>query len=107
MAVYFLVDIKDVTDSDKLAEYRSKVLATVEANGGRYLALGGPAEVVEGSWAIGMPVLLEFPSRDAFDGWYNGDDYVPLRQMRLAATEGAALLIEGCEHPPASLVPAG
>jgi uncharacterized protein (DUF1330 family) len=106
MAVYFLVDIRDVTDPDKLSEYRSGVLATVEAHGGCYRVLGGPAEVVEGSWGIGTPVLLEFPSRTAFDSWYRSDEYSPLLQMRLDATEGAALVIEGCEHPPAALAPA-
>ena len=105
MAVYLLVDIRNVGDPDKLAAYRSRVLATVEANGGRYLALGGPAEAVEGTWKIGTPVLLEFPSRAAFDAWYESDDYSPLLKLRLDATDGAALLIEGCDHPPAALVP--
>ncbi len=107
MPVYFLVNIREVRDPDRMAEYRSRVLATVEANGGRYLVLGGPAEAVEGSWEIGTPVLLEFPSRDAFDAWYGSDDYIPLRDMRLEATEGAALVLEGCEHPPAALAPGG
>jgi uncharacterized protein (DUF1330 family) len=105
MTVYFLVDIKDVSNPEKLAEYRAGVLATVEANGGRYLVLGGPADVVEGTWSIGTPVLLEFPSRIAFDGWYHSEEYAPLRKLRLDATSGAALCIEGCKHPPAALLP--
>jgi len=28
-----------------------------------------------------------------------------LRKLRLAATSGAALCIEGCKHPPAALLP--
>ncbi|WP_161555729.1 DUF1330 domain-containing protein [Mangrovicoccus ximenensis] len=107
MAVYFLVDIRDVTDGDKLALYRSGVLATVEAHGGRYLVLGGPAETVEGTWTFGTPVLLEFLSRIAFDAWYSSADYEPLLELRLGSTTGAALLLDGCEHPPPSLVSPG
>ncbi len=107
MPVYFLVNIREVTDPDKMDVYRSRVLATVEAHGGRYRIMGGPAEAVEGAWEIGTPVLLEFPSRTEFDAWYGSADYLPLRTMRLEATEGAALVIEGCEHPPAGLVSSG
>lgn len=105
MPVYFLVDIAAVNDPDAMADYATGVLATVERHGGRYLVHGGPAETVEGAWRLGTPVLLEFPSRADFEAWYGSEDYAPLLRQRLAATEGAALLIEGCAHPPAALRP--
>lgn len=106
MNVYFLVDIREISDPDKLADYRTGVLKTVESHGGRYLVLGGPANIVEGAWTMGTPVLLEFPSRLAFDEWYDSADYAPLRKLRLESTTGAALCIEGCDHPPKALLPA-
>lgn len=107
MSAYLFVDVREVTDPDKLAAYRAGVLETVEAHGGRYLVLGGPAEVVEGDWPIGMPVIVEFPSRAVAEGWYRSEAYKPLLELRLQATKGAALLIDGCEHPPATLVAGG
>lgn len=107
MSAFLLVDVREVKDPDKLAAYRSGVLETVTAHGGRYRVLGGPAEVLEGEWPIGMPVIVEFPSRAAAEEWYHSDAYKPLLELRLQATDGAALLIDGCEHPPAALVAGG
>ena len=46
----------------KMAEYRRRVLGTVQHYGGRYLAVGGKCEVVEGTWRPVLPVLIEFPN---------------------------------------------
>lgn len=106
MSVYYLFDIRKVSDSGKLAAYRGRVLETVTAHGGRYRILGGPAEPVEGDWTIGVPVMIEFPDRASALAWYGSDAYAPLLALRRAAAECAALLIEGCEDPPAALLPA-
>lgn len=105
MSVFYLFDIRQVTDSGKLAAYRARVLATVTAHGGRYRVLGGPAEPVEGDWTIPVPVLIEFPDRAAAEAWYGSEAYAPLLALRRAAAECAAMLIEGCEDPPAALLP--
>ena len=44
------------------------VLPQIEAAGGKYLARGGPHTVYEGDWSPYRLVLLEFPSREAFEG---------------------------------------
>ncbi|MDA7428967.1 DUF1330 domain-containing protein [Primorskyibacter aestuariivivens] len=107
MSAFVLFDVRDVKDTEKLGQYQSGVLETVNAYGGRYRVLGGQAELIEGSWAIGMPVLIEFPSRAKAEDWYRSDSYRPLLALRREATEGAALLIDGCEHPPKALSPDG
>jgi hypothetical protein len=52
---YFLVDIREIKDAEKMDEFRSRVAPIVEKFGGRYLVRGGPFEVVEGSY---QPVRL-------------------------------------------------
>ena len=105
MSAFFFFDVRSVNDPGKLAEYQAGVLGTVTGHGGRYRILGGRTELLEGSWTIGTPVLIEFPSRGAAEDWYESDSYRPLLALRREATDGAALLIDGCAHPPKALMP--
>jgi uncharacterized protein (DUF1330 family) len=95
MSAYFFVDVREVVDAAKLDSYRQRVLATVERHGGRYLTVGGRFEVVEGSWKPVFPVLIEFPSLEEAHRWYDSDEYRPLKDMRLQATRGDAVFIDG------------
>lgn len=101
MSAYFFFDVRGIHDQDKLDQYKSGVFATVEQYGGRYLVLGGPFEVLEGDWSPVIPVIIEFPSRDKAQAWYNSNDYKPLRKLRLDATDSCGVLIDGFDHRPA------
>lgn len=95
MSAYFFLDVLEVTDEEKMAEYRSRVFAVVEKHGGRYLIVGGDQQQLEGSSQLTFPVLIEFDDLAAASSWYNSDDYRALKQMRLDATRGNAFLING------------
>ncbi|MCG6882558.1 MAG: DUF1330 domain-containing protein [Silicimonas sp.] len=103
MPAFVLFDIRDVTDPDKLAAYKAGVLVTVEAHGGCYRALGGPSEPLERDLPLATPVLIEFPSAEDAKAWHASEAYRPLRHLRQQGTDSAALLIHGCDHPPAGL----
>ena len=62
MAAYFMFDVREIKDAEKISRYRDQVFATVEQFDGRYLALGGPFEIIEGDWTPSIPVIIEFPS---------------------------------------------
>ena len=100
MAAYCFFDILETTDPGKMEKYRTGVAATVQHYGGRYLALGGPFDVVEGQWRPVFPVLLEFPSLAQAHRWYDSDEYRELKALRLAATRGNAVFIEGLGPAP-------
>lgn len=97
MAAYCFFDVHEITDPDKMAKYRAGVLATVEKYGGRYLTVGGKCVVVEGEWQPIFLVILEFPSLEQAHRWYDSEDYRELKVLRLAATRGNAVFIEGKE----------
>ena len=59
MPAYLIADIV-IADPDAYAEYRKRVLATVEAHGGRFLARGGATRTLEGDWAPQRLVIIEF-----------------------------------------------
>ena len=94
MTAYVVADIhiKDATSYD---EYRRGVAATLSAFGGRFLARGGAARLVEGAPEPGRVVIIEFPDMAALEAWYKSTDYAPLLAIRLAASDGRLIAVEG------------
>ena len=95
MPAYCFVDVLEITDPEKMEEYRQRVIPVVERYGGRYLAVGGPFEVVEGEWRPAFPVLLEFPNLEQARSWYDSEDYRDLKELRQASAKSNAVFIAG------------
>lgn len=102
MAAYFLADVHEVTDPEKMESYRAGVFSTVAQYGGRYLTVGGRFDLLEGDWKPVFPVMIEFPSLQQAHRWYGSEEYRELKAIRLAATRGSAVLIEGTESAAAA-----
>lgn len=94
MSAYLIANV-DVTDPDAYAEYRKGVAATLEPFGGRFLARGGRAEVLDGSYGAKRLVIIEFPDVDRVKTWWNSPAYRPLRELRERASRGDFLIVEG------------
>ena len=94
MAAYVIVNI-EVTDPVRYEEYKKRALATVTAHGGRYIARGGRAETLEGTWRPHRVVLLEFPSAQNAKAWWDSEAYKPLKAMRQASARTEMMLVEG------------
>ena len=85
MAVYFIASY-DIADIDRYErDYVPGTVRTLEAAGGEVVVASGSAQRLEGGGA-GQTVVLRFPSETTFRSWYDGDDYAPLLQLRLATT---------------------
>ena len=95
MTAYCFFDVLEVTDAEALKDYQSHVRDTVKRHGGRYLLVGGELEAVEGDWRPTFPVLIEFPSLEHARRWYGSDEYRRLKELRLSATRGHAVFMEG------------
>jgi len=95
MSAYYLVDVCEIKDAAKMEEYKARVVPAVEKFGGRYVVIGGPFEVLEGSYRPVFPVMIQFPSLDDARCWYNSEEYRELKQMRLAATVSNAVFMAG------------
>ena len=94
MPAYFVVDI-EVTDPAAFEEYRQGVPATIAQYGGRYVVRGGKMETLEGNWQPKRMVVLEFPSVEAAKRWYHSPEYKPLLALRVKASRGSMVLVEG------------
>ena len=94
MPAYCLFDNIDVRDPAKLGEYADRVLEVVTAHGGRYLAVGGQVDRMEGEWSLTFPVLIEFPDLAAAHGWYDAPEYQALKALRWSAATSNAVFFE-------------
>src|SRR4051794_41678160 len=61
MPAYVIFDIH-VDAPDAYAPYREPAGASVEQYGGRYIARGGAAEVLQGGWGIDPLLVLQVPA---------------------------------------------
>jgi uncharacterized protein (DUF1330 family) len=95
MPAYVIASVTEARDQAKLVEYRERNTDVVAAHGGRFVARGGPHEILEGDYAPVRVVIIEFPDMDAARGWYRSDDYAPLRELRRSASDTDILVVDG------------
>ncbi|MGG5820477.1 DUF1330 domain-containing protein [Falsiroseomonas sp. HW251] len=94
MPAYLIANI-EVTDRAAFERYRAAVPAVIAAHGGRYLVRGGEYRPLEGSLPLKRLVILEFPSMEAAQGFYDSPDYAPLLKLRLDSTASDVVIVEG------------
>ena len=94
MAAYVIGDV-EVTDPAAFQEYRNRVGATVEQYGGRFVVRGGRVNPKEGDWHPHHLLMLEFPSLEQAERWYNSSEYQPLITIREKAARTLLIIAEG------------
>ncbi|MEV0230714.1 DUF1330 domain-containing protein [Nonomuraea sp. NPDC050786] len=83
MTTFVIGNVAAIPDKEKMAEYRAKVLATLQAYGGGFAIRGGAFDVLEGDWQPTHLSVMRFPSADHARRWYASPEYaeiVPLRE---------------------------
>jgi uncharacterized protein (DUF1330 family) len=83
----YLIANLEVTDPAGFEEYRQKVSPLIAQFGGRYLVRGGDVKTLEGNLPIHRLVVLEFPSIEAAQRFYDSPEYQPLLKIRLAQNQ--------------------
>ena len=96
MAAYAIFDV-EIQDVSRYQEFMSRVKPALEEAGAKYLARGGAHKVYEGDWQPRRIVLLEFPSIEAFEAFYNGPTYQGLKGIRDACSSARLVSVEGLE----------
>ena len=94
MPAYVIAHI-DVKDPARYEDYKKMSPVSIQKFGGRFIARGGQAEVLEGTWQPKRLVLLEFPSVEVAKQWWASDDYRPARDLRQATSVGDLIVLEG------------
>lgn len=91
----YVIAIETVIDAALFDEYRKGVPATLVPFEGRFVARGGKYTVLEGQWEHPRTVVIEFPSREAAEGWYNSADYQKIIGLRHKSSRGNLVILDG------------
>ncbi len=94
MAGYAIANI-NVKDPTTYKEYTTHVQATLDKYGGKFVVRGGKYEIMEGDWQPGRLVVIEFENTEAAKRWYNSPEYAVILPLRLKASTGDLLIVEG------------
>lgn len=95
MKHYGIIEL-DVTDPAWTREYVANVTGMVERRGGRYLARTTTIEHPEGERVPPqVVVLIEWPSKEVADAFYDSEEYRPYREARSAGSRTDILVVAG------------
>jgi len=95
MPAYMFVRVK-VTDPKSFAEYGKAVSQLVPKFGGRYLARGKVAAVLEGDFDTTQGTLIaEYPSVEKIKEFWASPEYAEVKKLRENAGETHVIVIDG------------
>ncbi len=94
MAAYVIFDV-EIRDMARYQEFMNGVKPALEEAGARYLARGGAHKVHEGDWEPRRIVIIEFPSLDAWEKFYNGPVYQGLKSIRDEVSSARLVSVAG------------
>ena len=94
MPAYMIVEV-ETTDEALMAEYRKHTPGLVAKFGGKFIVRGGKTRTLEGGWTPPRVVVLEFPTYEAAEKFYDSAEYKPVLEMRLKAGKSKAIIVDG------------
>ena len=95
MVKAYLIGQISVTHPKGYGLYASKVPQTIADAGGRYVVRGGLTTQVEGQSVGDRNVVIEFPSREIAQAWYDSAAYQAILPHRLQNSTGSLVLVDG------------
>jgi uncharacterized protein (DUF1330 family) len=94
MVAYLIVRMK-VTDMEQYREYMKLTPAIIEKFGGKFIVRGGDVLTLEGEPETRRIVVVEFPSVEVAQSFYNSDEYQHAISVRKDASEGQFIVVAG------------
>lgn len=94
MAAYIIARV-NVTDMDQYKEYTKVTPAVIAEFGGKFLARGGEIITLEGPEQTHRVVLIEFPSLEKAQEFYNSPEYGEAKNLRKGAATASFIAVDG------------
>jgi uncharacterized protein (DUF1330 family) len=91
---YYIAEF-ELTDPEGIKPYSAGVAATFKPFGGRFIVRGGKLVGLEGPPPASRTVIIEFPSMERAEAWYNSPEYTALRPYRQRSGGSRTYIIEG------------
>jgi uncharacterized protein (DUF1330 family) len=90
----YLVVQADITNPERYADYARLAPDIVTRYGGRYLARAGRTLTLEGPPARSRVVVIEFPSVEAAQRFYDSPEYAAARKLREGSATAQFVVVE-------------
>ena len=97
MAKGYWIAHVDVRDPETYKLYVEGAKSAFERFGAKFLARGGPFELMEGNDIGARHVVIEFDSVEQARACYNSAEYQAAREHRLPVATATMLIVEGNE----------
>ncbi len=94
MAAYLIAD-NEITNQKEFDEYARQIVGIMEGHGGKYLARGGPTEIVSGDRTPHRVVIVEFESLEQAEGCVNSAEYKAIADLRDSSSVTTTILVQG------------
>ena len=94
----YLVANYNVTNEEGYNQYLAVVGPTIMSHGGKILVAGPNSTPIEGNPGA-ITVVLEFPTREALEGWYNSPEYQEIIDLRTDNSEGGLIFADEFQLP--------
>jgi len=94
MPAYVIVEVS-IHDSEAYEEYKKLTPAAIAAYNGRFVVRGGATTTLEGEWSPERIVVLEFPSVEQANIWWNSEIYSKAKVIRQRAAKTKMIIVEG------------
>jgi uncharacterized protein (DUF1330 family) len=97
MPAYVISEV-ELLDEAEGQRYRELASASIAHHGGRYIVRGAEPRVPEGDWpAAHRVVVVEFPTMDDLERWYDSPEYAEARALRRTALSRRLLFVDGVD----------
>lgn len=94
MPAYGVAHLRNPNLHPEVLDYIDRIQATMDPFGGRFLVHGATVEVKEGDWP-GTIVIVEFPTVDDVQAWYDSPAYQEILHLRTDHIDGDVIVVEG------------
>jgi uncharacterized protein (DUF1330 family) len=91
----YIVFHNRILDEEAMQTYIPKAVDTMAPYGAELLVLAEQSDVLEGPVDHPRTIILKFDSRERAQAWYDCPEYRGVLPIRLGATEGSAVLVDG------------
>ena len=99
MPAYVIFEVQ-IRDTEKWKDFSLQLRPLLAAAGAKYLVRGGVPNVHEGDWSPRRLSILEFPSKQALEDFYDGPAYQRLIAMRQEFSSARFVSVDGLPYDP-------
>ncbi len=94
MAAYVIFDIVSV-HPEQMTGYSEGAIASLEAYGGKIIVASNDIDAREGDWHPERIAIIEFPTMERAQTWYESPEYQKVLPIRLKAHRDKMVIVEG------------